>query len=158
MTCNCIFLPGRSGDKIAFQQPQLAEQNPVDKRHSGQLLQGQMGLELEFLLFHEEGHCFWCLFTRIQHGYGELNSTKRATLSENVLSAAGNFSLCSHGNAASSEMIQHTNLRTNPVVVVTDVVQRGESVALFFVHEYQRTYLETFWALGLHQQRSSSIK
>lgn len=61
-----VFLPGRSSDEISIQQPQLAEQNPVDKRHSGQLLQGQMGLKLEFLLFHEEGHCL-SLFTRIKH-------------------------------------------------------------------------------------------
>lgn len=59
------LLPGRSGDKISFQQPQLAEQNPVDKRHGGQLLQGQMGLKLEFLLFHKEGHC-WSFFPHSQ--------------------------------------------------------------------------------------------
>lgn len=53
-----FFLPGRSSDKISIQQPQLAEQNPVDERHGGQLLQGQVSLKLEFLLFHEEGHCF----------------------------------------------------------------------------------------------------
>lgn len=59
-----VFLPGRSGDKVSIQQPELAEQNSVDKRHSGQLLQGQMSLELKFLLFHEEGH----RFTRIKRG------------------------------------------------------------------------------------------
>lgn len=59
------FLPGGRSDKISIQQPQLAEQNSVDKRHSGQLLQGQMGLKLEFLLFHEESHCF-PVFTRIK--------------------------------------------------------------------------------------------
>lgn len=58
--CGFSLLPGRSSDKISFQQPQLAEQNPVDKRHGGQLLQGEMGLKLEFLLFHKESHC--CCF------------------------------------------------------------------------------------------------
>lgn len=50
------LLPGRSSHKVSVQQPQFAEQNPVDKRHGGQLLQGQLGLKLEFLLFHEERH------------------------------------------------------------------------------------------------------
>lgn len=63
--CLMLFLPCGRGDKISIQQPQLAEQNSVDKRHSGQLLQGQMRLELEFLLFYEEGHCF-SVFTRIK--------------------------------------------------------------------------------------------
>lgn len=56
--CVCLagVLPGRSGDKVPIQQPQLAEQNAVDKRHSGQLLQRQMRLELKFLLFHKERH------------------------------------------------------------------------------------------------------
>lgn len=54
--CLAGVLPGRSGDKVPIQQPQLAEQNAVDKRHSGQLLQRQMRLELKFLLFHKERH------------------------------------------------------------------------------------------------------
>lgn len=54
--CLAGVLPGRSGDKVPIQHPQLAEQNAVDKRHSGQLLQRQMRLELKFLLFHKERH------------------------------------------------------------------------------------------------------
>lgn len=56
--CVCLsgVLPGRSGDKVSIQQPQLAEQNAVDKRHSGELLQRQMRLELKFLLLHKECH------------------------------------------------------------------------------------------------------
>lgn len=62
---SAVFLPGRSSDEISIQQPELAEQDSVDKRHSGQLLQGQMSLKLKFLLFHEEGHCFG-VFARIK--------------------------------------------------------------------------------------------
>lgn len=61
----CV-LPGGSGDKISIQQPQFAEQNTVDKRNSRQFLQGQMGLELEFLLFHEKCHLS-ALFALIKH-------------------------------------------------------------------------------------------
>lgn len=61
-----MCVPGRSGHKVSIQQAQLAEEDSVDKGDSGQLLQRQMGLELEFLLFHEEGH--GCdVFTRIKH-------------------------------------------------------------------------------------------
>lgn len=76
-------LPGRSSDKVPIQQPQLAEQNPVDKRHSGELLQRQMRLELEFLLFCEESHPP-SPFTRIKRNPGavkkrlkRLSSVKR---------------------------------------------------------------------------------
>lgn len=65
---SCVFshiLPGGSSDKISIQQPELAEQNSVDKGNSGQLLQSQMGLELKFLLFHEERHSF-TVFTSIK--------------------------------------------------------------------------------------------
>lgn len=64
--CFAVFLPGRSSNKVSIQQAQLAEQNSVDKRHSGQLLQREVGLKLEFLLFHEESH-FFSIFTRIKH-------------------------------------------------------------------------------------------
>lgn len=69
-----VFLPGRSGYKIPIQQPQLAEQNSVDEGNRGQLLQGQVGLKLKFLLFHKEGHCL-SLSARIKHNYRRREDT-----------------------------------------------------------------------------------
>lgn len=54
------LLPGGCRDEVSVQQPQLAEQNPVDKGDRRQLLQRHMSLELEFLLFREERHrCYY---------------------------------------------------------------------------------------------------
>lgn len=119
-------LPGRSGDKVPIQQPQLAEQNPVDKRHGGQLLQRQMRLELEFLLFREESHAP-SPSTRIKRNPGaakgslqRLSSVKGkrkgnlASRSQNVppaAAAAAVFSWAFRGN--SPHMIQHRNLQAS---------------------------------------------
>ena len=68
-------LPRRSCHKVPLQQPQLAEQDPVHEGHRRQLLQGELRLELEFLLLDEKSHhrpvllMTWC--RRDYENYGE---------------------------------------------------------------------------------------
>lgn len=159
----CDVSPGRSSDKISIQQPQLAEQNSVDKRHSGQLLQGQMGLKLEFLLFHEEGHCF-NVSTRIKHTSQENTTKKKLVLKAAEQLQCWCFSLCFHANSASSsEMIQHRNLKkTNQVFFVNNACKRGENVHVWGFKSKNGTYLETFRVLWFSpaalQQRQMTEK
>lgn len=119
--CGFSLLPGRSSDKISFQQPQLAEQNPVDKRHGGQLLQGEMGLKLEFLLFHKESHC-WCFsLSQVKLMKNRKKTKAQLNLREKPFSC---INLCFHGFCGSLQMIQYRNLKRNQVLLVNSTHKR----------------------------------